>query len=125
MRALARELRSVHAPLAGQLDREAERIEASAVDFAQMRAAHLVASGAVNVSDGERRELERLLLGNGSPQPSGSTPAPGPTPCVREALRRRQSLADPGVDPLADPRLVEVGETAARTSESLYAAAVG
>ena len=45
VRALARELRSVHAAIADQIDRHAEQLEASAVEFGQIRAAHLVASG--------------------------------------------------------------------------------
>ena len=67
LRALARDMRASDPELADSVDREAERIEASAVEFARLRAAHLVASGAAKLRDGEREELDRLLLA-GSPR---------------------------------------------------------
>ncbi len=123
VRGLARELRSVHAAIAGQIDRHAEQMEASAVEFGQMRAAHLIATGLVRVNDGERRELQRLLLGDGTPQALGLDAAAGPDNVRAEALRAVSRWRARASDPLADPRLVEVAEVAARTGESLYAAA--
>jgi hypothetical protein len=124
VRALARELRSVHAPIADQIDRHAERLEAGAVEFGQIRAAHLVAAGLVRVSEGERRELERLLLSRGGPVALGLDDTAGTDRVRSEALRAVTRWRTRAADPLADPRLVEVAEVAARTGESLYAAAM-
>jgi hypothetical protein len=121
VRALARELRSVHAAIADQIDRHAERMEASALEFGQIRAAHLVASGVVQVSEGERRELQRLLLGHGTAQALGLDEGVGAETVRAEALRAVTRWRTRAADPLADPRLVEVAEAAARTGESLYA----
>jgi hypothetical protein len=121
VRALARELRSVHAATADQIDRHAEQMEASALEFGQIRAAHLVASGVVQVSEGERRELQRLLLGHGTAQALGLDEGVGAETVRAEALRAVTRWRTRAADPLADPRLVEVAEAAARTGESLYA----
>ena len=62
IRALALRLRTVDPGKADYVDREAERIEAGAVDFARIRAAHLLANTSVRITDAERPELERLFL---------------------------------------------------------------
>jgi hypothetical protein len=123
LRALSHDLRAVDVAAASQIDREAERIEASAVEFAQLRVAHLVLSGAVRVDETERSEIERVLLaGDGSA--ALGLPADAP-------VDDRRSLAVAGIerwrtkasDPLADPALVETCETVARTYEGIYAGA--
>jgi hypothetical protein len=125
VRALARELRTVHAAIADQIDRHAEQLEASAVEFSQIRAAHLVASGVVDVSEGDRRELQTLLLGNGPSKALGLDDGVGPERVRDAALRTVTRWRNRAADPLAEPRMVEVAEAAARTGESLYAAAAG
>jgi hypothetical protein len=122
LRALARDLAQENAALADRLDREAERIEASAVDFARVRAVHLVASGTVAVHDDERADLDRLLLGAG-PSALGIDPDAGDDRVKTTALTQIERWRSRGADPLAPPALVEVFETAARVCESLYAGA--
>lgn len=123
LRALAHDLRADDPAGAGQIEREAERIEAGAVEFAQLRVAHLVLSGAVRVAEDERAEIERVLLAPDGPSALG---LPGDAPADD-----RRSLAIAGIerwrtkasDPLADPALVETCETVARTYEGIYAGA--
>jgi hypothetical protein len=122
LRALARDLAKDNAALADRLDREAERIEASAVDFARVRAAHLVASGTVTVHDDERADLDRLLLGDGRIALGIATDA-DPDQIKKAALVQIERWRSRGADPLAPPALVEVFETAARVCEALYAEA--
>ena len=123
LRALAHDLRADDPVAAGQIEREAERIEAGAVEFAQLRVAHLVLSGAVRVAEDERTEIERVLL---APDGASALGLPGDAP-----VEDRRSLAIAGIerwrtkasDPLADPALVETCETVARTYEGIYAGA--
>ena len=82
-------------------------------------------AASVQVSDGERRELQTLLLGNGPSKALGLDDGVGPERVRADALRAVTRWRNRAADPLADPRLVEVAEAAARTGESLYAAAAG
>ena len=120
IRALAYRMRSADPARADYLDREAERIEAGVVDFARIRCAHLLASGSARVPDDERAELERLLL---APTAADALGVPGNTPPAEFANAALQVIArwrDRASDPLADPAVVEVCETAARTGEAIY-----
>jgi hypothetical protein len=121
LRALAQELRVADPVAASRIDRDGERIEASAVEFAQLRVAHLVLSGVVRVTEEERGEIERVLLAADGASALG---LPGDAP-----VDDRRSLAVSGIerwrtkasDPLADPAFVETCETIARTYEGIYA----
>jgi hypothetical protein len=121
LRTLARELKSIDPPAADRLDRAAERIEASAVDFARVRAAHLVASGTVSVRDEDRADLDRLLLGSG-PSALGIGDEANDADVKRIALTQIERWRQRAGDPLASPALIEVLETAARVCEAQYAA---
>jgi hypothetical protein len=122
LRDLGTRLQAVDADAAGRLDRELEQLEASAVDFARLRAAHLVVSGAVSFNDTERTELERLLLG-ATPTAALGLGAGAPADDVRAAaLGAISRWRNRAADPLAMPTLVEVCETAARSCEVFYAA---
>ena len=120
LRSLARDLRASHPAVADRLDRESERIEASSVDFARARAAHLVASGSVVVRDDERSDLDRVLMADGNGA-LGLGKDASPSSVQQAALRGVERWRSRAGDPLAAPALVEVFETAARTCESLYA----
>jgi hypothetical protein len=124
LRDVGDKLRSVDAAAAAALGRELEQLEASAVDFARLRAAHLVVTGAVRVNDAERVELERILLGT-SPSASlglsGGASADEVRNAALAAISRWRTRAG---DPLAPPALIEVCETAARSCESFYAGSV-
>jgi hypothetical protein len=123
LRAIAHELRATDVAAADRIDREAERIEAGAVEFAQLRIAHLVLSGAVKVNETERSEIERVLLaGDGAAAlglPSDAPPEDRRSLAVTGIERWRTKASDP----LADPALVETCETIARTYEGIFATA--
>jgi Dynamin family len=120
LRALARRLRAAEASAADHLDREAERIEAGAVDFARIRGAHLLATGSLRIGDAERPDLERLLLGGTAADALGLVPGTDTAGVSAAALKSIARWRDRAGDPLADPALVEVCETAARTGEAIY-----
>lgn len=121
VRALVNDLRAVNPVAADAIEREGERIEAGASEFAQLRTAHLVLSGSVTVSPAERVEIERLLMAPSGPAALGLTPE-DPAETVRKvALEGIERWRTRGSDPLADPALVEVCETVSRTYESLFA----
>ncbi|MDZ4826353.1 MAG: dynamin family protein [Actinomycetota bacterium] len=122
LRALARDLKNSNPEIADKLDRDAERIEASAVDFARVRAAHLIASGTVTVRDDERSALDLLLLGNGTAA-LGITDGANGDDVRKAALTQIERWRQRAGDPLASPALVEVFETAARVCEAHYAGA--
>ncbi|MEX1006621.1 MAG: dynamin family protein [Acidimicrobiia bacterium] len=121
LRSLARDMRAANPALAESVDREAERIEASGVEFARIRAAHLVASGSAQVRDGEREELDRLLLA-GTPAAAlgigGGASADSVKSAALSTIERWRARAG---DPFADQARREVCETAARTGEAIYA----
>ena len=114
-------------PIADQIDRHAERSRPAPSSSARSAPPTSWPAASVQVSDGERRELQTLLLGDGPPQALGLDDGAGPDrvraeppPCARS---RAGATGPPTRWP--NPRLVEVAEAAARTGESLYAAAVG
>jgi hypothetical protein len=120
LRGLARSLRASDSAAADRLDREAERIEAGAVDFARIRAAHLVATGAARIADRHRAELDRLFLAASAPSALGLDDASPTADVGAAALAAVTRWRDLAADPLADPATVEVCETAARTGEAIY-----
>lgn len=95
------------------------------LQFAQVRGAHLVASGMAKISDIDRLPLERLLL---------DAPAPGALSLADNASDQ-DIMAAAGMaasawrgranDLLTGVTETEVFEAAARTAESMYAAAQG
>jgi hypothetical protein len=121
MRALAREHHTVVPTFCDALERDVERVEAGAVDFARLRGAHLVASGTVRVNDAERAQLERLFLGTSPAASLGLQAGSSMADVERAALGGVSQWRTRGSDPLADPALVEVCETAARACEAIFA----
>jgi hypothetical protein len=120
LRSLAKELESSAPEPAQRIAYECERIEASAAEFARIRAAHLISSGLVELRDDEQAELTRLLLGTTPVQALGVS-----SDAVRRAaldgVARWRTRAE---DPFADPATREACETGARTCE-VFVAAVG
>jgi Dynamin family len=121
LRALATTMRSTSPDAALRLDREVEAVEAGAVEFARLRSAHLVSTGEARVAERERGELERLLLAATPAAAVGLGPDAAPDDIKRKALEGVARWRDRAADPLADPAVVEVFETAARSCESIYA----
>ena len=93
---------SVPADDRAAVERELERIEASAVEPARLRLAHLVWSGAVMVDDAEQAEIDAVLAGD-------VANAPGRIDYWR--TRAMHPLADGSVRELCDlvVRLYEAG----------------
>jgi hypothetical protein len=120
LRALAYRLRTADPSSADYVDREAERIEAGVVDFARIRAAHLLASGSARVPDADRAELERLFLGTTAADALGVSGGATSVELANAALQVIGRWRERASDPLADPALIEVCETAARTGEAVY-----
>jgi len=123
LRSLAATMRASNPDASVKLDREVEQVEAGAVEFARMRGAHLVTTGEAKVAERERGELERLLLGATPAASVGLGPEAGAEEIRRKALEGVAKWRDRAADPLADPAVVEVFETAARSCESIYATA--
>ena len=123
LRTLAATMRSTSPDAAVRLDREVEAVEAGAVEFARLRGAHLVTTGEARVAERERGELERLLLAASPAAAVGLGPDAAPEEIKRKALEGVARWRDRAADPLADPAVVEVFETAARSCESIYATA--
>jgi hypothetical protein len=123
IRGLARRVRTSDPQRGDYLDREAERIEAGAVDFARIRAAHMLASGGVRVSDADRTELEHILLAPTAEAALGMPGGSSGRQLASGALQVIERWRSRSADPLADPALVEVCEAAARTGEAIYGAA--
>lgn len=121
LRALGRELESSAPDSARRIAYECERIEASAAEFARIRAAHLIAAGLVELRDADQAELTRLLLGTTAPQALG-VPADAVRSAALEGVARWRTRAE---DPFADPATREACEAGARTCEVFYAAVGG
>jgi hypothetical protein len=120
LRRLARELATVEPAVADKVARTAEQIEASAIEFARMRAAHLVTTGAARFPDADRGELQRLLLAATPAAALGLEFDPAPDAVRSAAQQAVQRWRTKATNPLADRTVVEVCETAARSAEALY-----
>jgi hypothetical protein len=120
LRALARELEASAPEPARRIAYECERIEASAAEFARIRAAHLISAGLVELRDDEQAELTRLLLGTTATQALG-VPSDAVRRAALDGVARWRTRAE---DPFADPATREACETGARTCE-VFVAAVG
>jgi hypothetical protein len=113
---------AIDAPDAARgLDAEVERVEASIADFAELRTAHLVLSGAVVLSPDEVAEVERATAPGASDDVRLALPAGGGADERRQAalvaISRWRTRAS---DPLNDSATTEVCETLARVFESIY-----
>ena len=117
LRAVAQRLGPDGRALAGDL----ERCEAASLDFALLRAAHLVRTGDAELTDTEASAFDRLSRAEGTVAArlgldDAATVDERRAAAVAEVERWRARRAAP----LAEPALVEVRETAARACEALY-----
>jgi hypothetical protein len=120
LRAIVRAVKPLNPALASDVERRVEEIEATTVQFAQVRAAHLVSSGAVTFAAEEMSELDRILNSSDPTHTLGlapDTPTSEVLAATLAGISRWRTLAG---DPLADPRFIEVCEVAARTLEQIY-----
>lgn len=125
VRLLVPELRTAHPATADRLEREAERIDASAIDFARLRAAHLLSAAGLRIAERDTRDLERLLLGSTDPAALGLDADASRAQLMQQSLDEVARWRERAADPLAQPALIEVFETAARTCEGIYASTTG
>jgi Dynamin family len=121
LRALAADLRAADAQAADHLGREAERIEAGAIEFAQLRVAHLVLSGSVELSEDQRAEVERVVLAPTREQALGIAAGSPPDASRQAALAGIERWRARAANPIAAPVFVETCETIARTYEGIFA----
>jgi hypothetical protein len=125
LRALAHHIADSHPNVSQSIDNEAERIEASAIDFARLRAAHLLATSQLRLNDAERFELRHILLGKSVTASLGLPDEANIAAIQQSAIETIDKLRKRAGHPLADPVVVEVCEAAARTCEAIYIAAAG
>lgn len=123
LRTISRSVRDTDPALAGEIERELERVEVSTVEFAQVRGAHLVSTGAVRVTDDERVELERIVSGRTGPAVLGLEPSASADDIRAAAITGISRWRTKAGDPLADPTMLEVCDVAIRTLERIYATA--
>lgn len=117
LRHIAEEIAAEQPALADRIHHSAERIEATSIEFAQMRAAHLVTSQAVKLSPGDEHALE-LLLAPGPPHERlGVDPMDDLAASSIAAIERWRGKAN---DTLAGPTRLEIFQVAARCAENIY-----
>jgi hypothetical protein len=117
LRSVARSLRESAPQLAADVERRLEQIESSTVQFALVRAAHLVATGEASIPAPARTELDRLVGGGDPATLLGLRPSTPPAElrhAAFAAIGRWRTLA---ADPLVGPATIEVADVAARALE--------
>jgi hypothetical protein len=124
LRSLAKSIHATDAALAAEVERELERIEVTTVEFAQARATHLIATGAVELSEVERVEMERIVAGHRGAAVVGLPVAASAEEVRAAAIDGISRWRTRAGDPLADPTTIEVCEVAIRTLERAYADAI-
>ncbi len=124
LRALIAEVAPIDPAGAQQLAREIDTIEAGALEFAQLRTAHNVLSGMVELDEPERQEVERVMLAPSDAVALGSSPGDqaGQRTATLTGIEKWRARAN---DPMAQPVAVETAETMARTYETIFGRLTG
>lgn len=117
---LARRIEDRLPDVARRVEHEAERIEATSAEFGQMRAAHLVASGAVKLRAGDRSLVEGLLLGGTPRRALGLVPDASEDEVTAAAAVAIGELRAKANDPVSTAPQREVFEAGARIAETIY-----
>lgn len=120
LRKVARDLAASDPAVARDLESRIERIQASAHEFAELRLAHLVLSGAVRLPDEETAEAERLVGVGGPAQRLGLAGDASPEAIRAVALEGIERWRARAEDPLTDRLLGDVCEVMARSYEGIY-----
>jgi hypothetical protein len=121
LRALARSMTTTDPTWSAHVAREAERIEAAALEFAELRLQHLVMSETIRVTDDERREITRVTAGRDVSARHGLADDGPPAARRAAALAGIDRWRTRASDPLADSALIEASETMVRAYEAVYA----
>jgi len=121
LRACCRDLERLDAPASEALLREIERVEVSTHTFAELRLVHLALSGALGLSDEERREVVRLTT-NAAPAVRAGLPAETPDWEARNvALAGVARWRQRATNPMLDRAATDAFEIAAHSYEAIYA----
>ena len=124
LRSVVRTIEKAAPTVAADIDRQLEQLEASTVQFAQMRASHLVQSGAARLDASERAETERLFAGHSPAQAMMLGPNAAASDVQTAALDGIARWRNSAADPLADRLYIEVCDVVTRTYEQFYASTV-
>ena len=120
LRRLARLISSKDPAASQQIEATVEAIEASAHEFAELRLAHLVLSGAVTFSDEEVDEARRMTAGGDARTRLGLDSGAAATDVQAAALAGVERWRTRGASPMATPTLRDAAEVMARSYEGLY-----
>jgi hypothetical protein len=100
-----------------------DRLEASSQDLALLRLLHLVLTGAVELTPGERTEVDRLC-GAGAPGDRvGIEPGASDGEVRAAALTAIERWRSRAASPFSDRRTIEAAEIVSRAYEGIYAGA--
>ena len=120
IRALADAVAADDPALATWIRTALERIDVTSVEFARLRAAHLVTSGLIDVAVDDADDLRTVLTAVDAATALGlaaDTPDDQLKAAALPAIGRWRAVAG---DPLQPPLVAEVYEAAARTCETIY-----
>jgi GTPase SAR1 family protein len=121
LRSVARELARLDEASGRRLASEVEKVESSTPEFAQLRLAHLVRSGAVPFSPEQQFELELVTAPTTSVAARLGLEATADRPQLEHAaLDAVERWRTEGASPLNDPAVTEACEAMARSYEALY-----
>ena len=123
LRSIADRLERRGVPGASDLVADIERVEASSREIDQLRLAHLVLTGLVQVTDDERHEIERLGSPGSIAEQAGTSVEAGPDEIRAAALRGVERWRARMGDPFADRRTIEAAEIISRAYEDIYSRA--
>ena len=102
LRKVARDLAASDPVAARELESRIERISAGAHEFAELRLAHLVLSGAVHLSDDATAEVERMVAVGGPAQRVGLDGDASPESIRAAAIQGIERWRVQAEDPLTD-----------------------
>ncbi len=120
LRSVARRFRDDEADLGRHLEGELERIEASSLDFAELRLLQLVLGGATQLSDQEVDDLARLANHDDPTARMGAEPG-DPTAAAAAAMAAVDRWRTRAGSPLVDSPTREACDLGARICESVVA----
>ena len=121
LRTLSRELANDDPSGAEALAAEVERVEASAHELAELRLLHLLFTGAVDMTEDEHREIDRLTSGGEPAERLGVEPDESADVERATALARLEAWRTRATHPLTDRVTAEACEIVAHSYERLFA----
>jgi hypothetical protein len=119
--AVAAELMTHDPDAARTLARALEEVMSSAHEFAELRVAHVVATGMTMLPGDETDRMAHLVAPGPLHDRLGSEPDPTPDGLRSAALTEIEHWRTAAANPLYDPVTVEACSSAARCAEGLYA----